>query len=374
MPTTTAFPVSRGGAEPTPGEARRDPAQAARTAVPGERDSLFATPEWFDIWAGAFGGSRYGCWRDGNHEPSVIVPFVRWVENIGGLKYAAVCSAQNFHSPSYDVVGSRGSPLDLDRMLVDLDVSVAAFHGVSAHSTLWGAASRCDAGRVHWMPMEEAPYVDCTVGWDVYWAARGKNLRANCESVHRRLAASGAAVHALHLPDEIARYRDVIYEIEASGWKGHLGTAMAQTAATRAFYDRLLSDFSRRNLLRLFVLEVAGDVVAFELCTLYAGVLTGLKCGYRESHGKLSPGQYLRYRFLQSAFGDPQVELYNMLGPQSETKRRWSTGTEQLWSVRLFRRSPRGWLARSSLLALRRLKDAARQYVKPRRADATAGR
>jgi hypothetical protein len=304
----------------------------------------------------------------------VIVPFVRRVERIGGLKYSAVCSAQNFHSPNYDVVAARGTPVDLERMLAELDVSVAAFHGISGHSTLWCAADRFDAGRVHRLPMEEAPFVDCTVGWDGYWAARGKNLRANCESVHRRLATSAVAIHALQLPDEVARYRDAIYAIEASGWKGSLGTAMAQTAATRAFYDRLLDEFSRRNLLRLFVLEIAGDVVAFELCTLYAGVLTGLKCGYRESHGKLSPGQYLRYRFLQSVFGDAQVELYNMLGPQSETKRRWATGMEPLWSLRLFRRSPGGWLARSSGRAIRGLKDAVRAYVKPRTNAATGRR
>jgi len=365
---------SRHASSPTcaPGPTPSSP--AARVAVPGSRESLFATPEWFDIWAEAFGGARYGCWRDGNHEHPVIVPFVRWVENIGGLKYSAVCSAQNFHSPSYDVVGRRGAPIDLDRMLADLDVSIAAFHGISAHSTLWGAANHFDAGRVQRMPMEDAPYVDCTISWDGYWAARGKNLRANCESVHRRLASAGVEVHALQLPDEIARYRDAIYEIEASGWKGHLGTAMAQTEATRKFYDRLLGEFADRNLLRLFVLEIAGDVIAFELCTLYAGALTGLKCGYRESHGKLSPGQYLRYRFLQSVFGDPQVELYNMLGPQSETKRRWATGSEPLWSLRLFRRSPGGWLARSSDRAIRGLKDAVRDYVKPRAADATASR
>jgi hypothetical protein len=251
-------------------------------------------------------------------------------------------------------------------MLAEVDVSMAAFHGISEHSTLWAALSGFDSERLRKVPMEQSSFVDCTQGWEPYWAGRGKNLRANCESIHRRLAASRVEVDTLRLPSEVAAHRDVVYEIEASGWKGQLGSGMSQTATTRAFYDRLLGDFAHRGLLRLFVLRIDGAVVAFELCTLHAGVLTGLKCGYRESHGKLSPGQYLRYRFLQSVFVDPEIEFYDMLGPVSETKRRWSTGVEQLWSVRLFRRSPSGWLARRSMLALRRLKDGLRDYVKPR--------
>ena len=341
--------------------------------VPGERESLFATRQWFDIWSEAFGGRRFGWWCDTDRSPAVAVPYVRCRERIAGMSFSTACSAQNFHSPSYDVVGGRGAPLDLDRMLADVDVSMAAFHGVSVHSAVWAAAERVDPHRVHVEPMEEAPFVDCTVDWDRYWAGRGRNLRSNCESTHRRLGKSAVNVLALSAREDVCGSRDVVYEIEASGWKGQRGTAMAQTPATRAFYDRLLDEFSRRNQLRLYLLEIDGQVIAFELCTLHAGVLTGLKCGYCESHGKLSPGQYLRYRFLQSAFASPEVELYNMLGPISDTKRRWSTGTEQLWSVRLFRRSPGGRLARAGRLATLRLKEGLRHLVKRPAAAPVAG-
>jgi len=155
---------------------------------------------------------------------------------------------------------------------------------------------------------------------------------------------------------DIDPLRQTLYDVEASGWKGRQGTAMAQSESVKAFYDRLMYEFSKRGFLRVFVLKVDGEVIAFELTTLYRGVLSSLKVGFRESHADFSPGQILRYRFLPWAFAEPGVLFYDMLGPWSETKMWWATGVETLLTVRAFRRSLGGGLCRARFVTGPRLK------------------
>jgi CelD/BcsL family acetyltransferase involved in cellulose biosynthesis len=219
---------------------------------------------------------------------------------------------------------------------------------VSEHSRLLrGIERHGDRKLIQRDLFESASFVDCTLDWDSYWASRGKNLRSNLLSIEKKLQSSRVEVLWMSEWKDIEPLRETIYEVEASGWKGRGGTAIVQNERVKGFYDQLLPDFSKRGLLRLFLLRIDGELVAFELNTLYRGILSALKGGFRESHSRLSPGQFLRYRFLRWAFAEPEVMFYDMLGPASETKTRWATGSETLLTIRAFRPSLAGLLFRA---------------------------
>ena len=249
-------------------------------------------------------------------------------------------------------------------------------HGrVSRHirpTRLYGARCPLRSGRVQTMPMESAPYVDCTVSWDGYWAARGKNLRANCESVRKRLATPASRSHvrstATKSPGTRRDIRNRGVRLEGAPRHG-----MAQSEPTREVLRPVARRVPDQDLLRLFLLKIAGDVIAFELCTLYGGVLTGLKCGYRESHGKRLSGTIPPLSVPAIGVRRSRSRASTTCSaPQSEIKRRWATGTrDRCGASRLFA-VPRGLAARAPVSTIRGLKDAVRDYVKPRAADATA--
>lgn len=332
--------------------------------APVHSETLFATPEWFAIWSEAFGQGRFRIWRSSGG--GVEVPHVRsWIE-VAGLRVTSAYSAHNFYSPRYDIMRHNGATADLDQMMRDLDVACFTFFGVSERSALLDAFPEGrDASRVQREVFEGSPFVDCTLDWTSYWASRGKNLRSNIGGIEKRLRDTSIEFSTLSEWKEIEPILPTIYEIEASGWKGARGSAIAQDPVTRSFYDRLVREFSERGLIRLFVLKFDGEAVAFELNTLYRGLLTGLKGGFREEHARLSPGQLLRYRFLQWAFAQPDILGYDMQGPASETKQRWATGTEMLLTLRAFRRSARGWLCRTRLVTAPRIKAAVLGVVGP---------
>lgn len=332
---------------------------------PGHRATLFATPQWFAIWAQAFGLDSYGVWRRSGDDQTLAIPYLRQNWKIAGLPVVLARAAANFFTPRYDVIGGPCTPGDLETMLRDLNVACLDLSGVSEHSSLVDAIDRsADPSRVQRDVFESAPYVDCKVGWSSYWATRGKNLRANLATAERRLHHSRVELLRLSDWEDIGPQLETIYAIEASGWKGRHGTAIKQDPTVKSFYDRLIYELSGRDLIRLFLLRVDGEVVAFELATLYLGVLTGLKGGFREAHAKLSPGQLLRKHFLQWAFAEPGVELYDLQGPSSVTKLRWATGVETLLTIRLFRRSFRGLLCRSRFVIAPKVKAAIRRTAR----------
>lgn len=329
-----------------------------RPLYPGRSATLFATPEWFAIWAEAFGGDKYGVWRASGAGRDLQIPYMRsWVA-VGGMRVPSARAAQNFHTPRYDVIGCGVGASDLDGVMEDLDVNCLSFYGVPEGSALVEAFNRYkDPQSIQIEVFEQAPFVDCTIDWNAYWASRGKNLRANLGAIERQLRDRKVEVVTLSEWHDIQPMIETIYEVEASGWKGVRGSAIARDPAARRFYDRLIREFSIRGLIRLFVLRIDAEVVAFELNTFYRGVLTGLKGGFRESYAKLSPGQLLRYRFLQGAYSEPEIAYYDMLGPASETKVRWATGSEPLLTLRVFRRSAKGWLCRARLVTAPKLKE-----------------
>ncbi len=324
--------------------------------TPGQRRSLFTTSGWFDIWSEAFGGSAYRCWSRAGGESTLSVPYMRCRSDWAGPGVFIAYSATNSHTPRYDALGGDCRAEDIESMFRDVRVSCVSFHGVSEHSRLMPAFREFAGRRVQREPFEASPFVDCTLDWRQYWSGRGRNMRANIASVERKLQNDRVEVLSLSKWNDIDPLRETVYEMEASGWKGRRGTAIKQDARAKRFYDRLICTFAKQGLIRLFVLRINGDPVAFELDALYDGVLTGLKAGFVESYAKLSPGQFLRYRFLQCAFADPDVQIYDMLGPASETKARWATGVETLLTLRAFRRSAGGALCSARFVTAPKVK------------------
>lgn len=89
--------------------------------------------------------------------------------------------------------------------------------------------------------------------------------------------------------DDPAAY-DEFLALEASGWKGRAGTALASSAAHAAFFREMCGEFAKAERLELLALEVAGRTVAMK-CNLLAGdAVYCFKIGYDEELSRYSPG------------------------------------------------------------------------------------
>jgi CelD/BcsL family acetyltransferase involved in cellulose biosynthesis len=136
----------------------------------------------------------------------------------------------------------------------------------------------------------EATYSSGLIG-----SRRAKALRR----VERRLAeALDGDVRLVDRSGEASSVEGFL-AMEASGWKGRAGSAMATSGRDASFFREMCAAFAAAGRLQLLVLEGAGTPVAMQ-CNLVGG--RGVFCfkvAYDEQFGRLSPGVQLELRAIE---------------------------------------------------------------------------
>ena len=99
--------------------------------------------------------------------------------------------------------------------------------------------------------------------------------------------------------------------LEAAGWKGREGTALAGRPGDRAFFVAMSAGFAERGLLRLWTLTAAGRTAAMA-CELRAGdAVFGFKTCHDETLRRYSPGTQLLSDLVDRFRSDDRLTLYD---------------------------------------------------------------
>jgi hypothetical protein len=325
----------------------------------------FASVPYFESWLNAFGGPNSGVWRP---DGAPVIAYVRAPLRLGLIRVTAVHGATNDHTARYDILGDLVEPARmLHRMQKALCTSMFCFEYLARDSRLLSAVRANDSKLWYQLDFcEDSPYVDCRLPWEEYWASRGTSRQLWARRERKLMHDLGATFRCLERWEQIEPVLPAVYDVEASGWKGREGSAIRQSPNTLDFYNRCMRHWAERGWLRLFLLELAGEIIAFQITVLHDGVLYQIKVGYQERHAKLSPGQVLQVWLLREAFANPAIRAYDMLGgggKAAANKRKWATGAETLYTLRVFRKSMGGLLAWLRFVVAPRLKTA----ILPRR-------
>lgn len=130
------------------------------------------------------------------------------------------------------------------------------------------------------------------------------DYRRQMKRKERRLADMGRLEYVTLGPDgDVEDWLENFLRLEASGWKGRGGTALASTPSDRAFFLRMARDAFRQNRLIMQGLTLDGRPIA-QYVALTAGYGSfDFKPAYDEDYGRNSPGILLeleRFRYLHS--------------------------------------------------------------------------
>jgi CelD/BcsL family acetyltransferase involved in cellulose biosynthesis len=342
-------------------------------------ETLFATRVWLELWLEYFGGVDSGWWRTPPRGGATIeIAYRVEPRRVGPFRLRVATAAANSHSPRFDVHGTTPPTVeDLAGMMRDLRVDAIIAHYVSSTAKLAHAIDHAGNALASYRDFcEAAPFIDCTGDWEQFLTDRGKTRRKTWHYYERRAEKAGCTFENLTDWTDIAADFDEILQVEASGWKGKGGTSISQDARQREFYAKLCEALARRGSLRVFLLRCEARILAFQICALYAGTLSCLKIGFLEDFAKESPGQVLQLHIVRWAFAQASIRLFDMLGPASETKLKWATGVEELFTYYVFRAGFRGAIARfrwqigPQLKA--RLTGSGKQIAKPDHAPVTS--
>ncbi len=126
---------------------------------------------------------------------------------------------------------------------------------------------------------------------------RSKDLARN----RRRLEQLGHVGHESHRSgEELERAVSAFLTIEAGGWKGTSGTALACHDKTRRFAEQAFTGDDRNSICRADVLTLNGTPIAVSLVTFAGQTGFTVKCTYDEAYRSYGAGLLLEVEVIRS--------------------------------------------------------------------------
>jgi CelD/BcsL family acetyltransferase involved in cellulose biosynthesis len=301
-------------------------------------------PAWFSAWWAAFGEGTLSilAFRQGG-QLTGILPLQR--------RRGSYLSLSNWHTPEFGLLAADGHAAELAAAFLRARPQTVSLRFLDPKDPAFIAcreAARSANYLVLSRPLEHSPYVDIDGDWESYERRRGRKLLSELRRRRRRLEERGQL--EFFLADGSERL-DVLLEdgfrVEAAGWKGARGSAIASQAATRRFYGAIARWAAERGVLRLAFLRLDARAFAFDFAFEEEGVHYLLKTGYDPEFGRYAPGMLLRHHMLSRAFSSG-LRRYEFLGADEGWKLEWAESTRERLLLQAFARSPRGLTAWAS--------------------------
>lgn len=333
---------------------RLAPEWDALCALPGPAQAPFFHPGWVRAHVCAFEAPTQLALFTARYQGRLIavLPLIRERVWFRGLPVRRWRGAAGVHSLRFDLAAAAG-PLGENGAraigralrlrggwdLIELrDVPA----GGSAEALLAEAqAHGCRIGR--WASMQ-TPYIDLSMAVGAGAGAATPagmqgtkaEFRHHLRRTRRKLEAlaAGNAPTKLRLvraptslPSQRAAELDAFYALEASGWKGRNGTAIACLPAVRRFYDQAAAALSAQHAFLLHRLELDGHPIAMSYSLCLGEQYYAIKWCYDELYAKYGPGHLLTEAILadcvQPAAGAPQ-RRFDFTGPDADYKQKWT--------------------------------------------------
>lgn len=141
-------------------------------------------------------------------------------------------------------------------------------------------------------------------------ASLNSNRYREFRRLKRKLAEQGELVHSVARgPDDIRLAIEGFLALEAAGWKGRKGTAMAIDRYRAAFAREAVHGLAEQDLCRIHSLTLDGKLIASLIVFVEAGVAYTWKTAYDENFSAFSPGVLLMIEATKQHLDDPNIDL-----------------------------------------------------------------
>jgi len=293
----------------------------------------FERPGWVAAWWEAFGSGDLNVFTvERAGELRALLPLVR--------RGSTLHSPANEHSPALSPLAlDEQAARDLVRSALIGATRVVSMDFVDAekgHIAAWQEAAADLGWRTAIRGRMRSPFVALEDTWEGFEQSLSANVRGavgrrrrrreECGSLEFVVETGAAGVDALLQEG---------FTVEASGWKGADGTAMASSPETRTFYTAVARWAAARGTLRLAFLRLDGQAIAFHLDIEEGAAHYHVKGGYDAAFARFSPGKLLHHLLLERAFG-LGLSRYEFLGAVEPYKAQWANREHPRVLVRTF--------------------------------------
>lgn len=207
----------------------------------------------------------------------------------------------------------------------------------------------------------DRPHLQSTLLPDDYLTqALSKRHLQEFRRLKRRLSEIGRLEYRIaRQPDEVREAVEAFLALEASGWKGRQGSAMAVDRYRAAFAREAAQRLAEDDLCRVYALHLDGEPIASLVVFVESGVAYTWKTAFDETYARFSPGTLLMIEVTQTHLLDPNVEMTDSCAvPDHPVVSRLWTETRAIGTLVVGLTPGSGRLARQAASQLHRDKQA----------------
>ncbi|WP_201835051.1 GNAT family N-acetyltransferase [Microvirga zambiensis] len=227
----------------------------------------------------------------GHRSPQLRTPSDERMDNSGDIALAPGCAAVALKALLAEI--AREVPNHLGLYL----------RAVRHNSPVWRALRDGASGYiVRSGPCRRYSFLDVRGDSSSYWVSLGK-MRQNLRRRRRRLEKRGAVSVDMRKGSRAGEnFLAEFLALEASGWKGRMGTAILNDPKLVAFYTTLVRNFANQGRLEWHGIRVGSRLIAGQLGVRCREALILHKYAYDEDFAECSPGHLLTEEVIKEAF------------------------------------------------------------------------
>ena len=276
-----------------------------------------------------------------------VLPIVIKPHSIWHSFFLTLHTPWDWHTRSGDLLAESG----MERLILQafLDTLrkdfghrfILEMKGVRGNSPTLMALSHTIPG---WVPLirQEAPggFIPVTGTLEQFQKKLSTKFKSNLRYSFKKLVQMpGFAITFLTQSGIDSLSLSRFFELEASGWKGKIGTAIEYSSNLKSFYYTLAKELAKRKWLEVHLLEAEQNLIAGHFAVRFGSALIIPKIAYDEAYSKFSPGSILFERIIERAFEEESCIEINMLS-DAEWFNRWKMEWSIYYQISLFPKHP----------------------------------
>lgn len=175
--------------------------------------------------------------------------------------------------------------------------------------------------------------VDTT--WEEYCRQRGKNFCKKFTYLEKKIKQLGDLKYFdISSPSSLESAYKTLIDIEHRSWKSKNGLQIYHSMY-RNFFPMLAKVCSANGMLRLWILELNGKGIAYDLSIMYSNKIESLISTYDKTYAKYSPGNLLTYHAFNKYFQEKLQEI-NLLWGDISAKSKWTSTFDTYDEIYIF--------------------------------------
>jgi CelD/BcsL family acetyltransferase involved in cellulose biosynthesis len=276
--------------------------------------------------------------------PVAIIPLMHWRERLYGLPVRYLGLLECPDSPMGDmlIVGDHGRVIEtfLDHLTARSDWDTVLLQNLPATSPTLKTLEAALPARLPWRRAGTllSPYLTIAGQWADFYSAQSQGFNRTCQQMRDQLEHAGDLSIEEHRAVDARSplFREVM-EITRRRWKAGCRAAIMAMPRMPQFFSELTRRATKNGWLSLWLLRLNGRVIAMEYQLRNDGKTHALRTDADVAYQKISPESALSLAIVRSLFECGDVYEYNMGPGLTDNKLRWTTESQEMANVKLYR-------------------------------------